>query len=472
MKLKKNIIILIMSMAITMPLYAEYVFLKDGAIVEGTIISDAAGTVTVRTRENKVKPIPRSNIMRILYTELYMGKVYVQKTDGKNVICYMVDEDRESYTFRKELYNPEEFKLRRDQVLFMARGNPTGLEGTAEADRVDVKWNPPYNPVKRYRIYIKGPDDKVSRLADETGSKNATVKELKSNTKYTLYVIAVDASGDESLPSNELIITTKNLPPSNPEIISFDKLQTGGYKIIWNASEDIDGKLTGYKVYKKLDSEITIIGETKKTEYTLSQNEKFDRILISAIDDLKAESELSSAYIGYKPEMGISVAPAFLFPFGKLKDMADFGYGAELKFELSNYFMPQLELSADASFFYLPGKGDFYESESKVNSIIFAPVMISAGYAYNLMENLAIIPNVSAGAIYVQYDYNYFDIPDSREKNVSDWEVDPALGAGIIFRYLVTDSMYVNLSADYRIFFEESGSFSYCNAAIGAGVKF
>jgi hypothetical protein len=455
-----------------MPLSAEYVFLKDGAIVEGTITSDAAGTVTVRTKENKSRSIPRSNIMRILYTELYMGKVYVQKTDGKNVICYMVDEDRESYTFRKELYNPEEFKLRRDQVLFMARGNPTGLEGEAGTDRVDLKWFPPYNPVKRYRIYIKGPGEKAYKLADETGSKNITLKGLKSNTKYFIYVTALDSAGDESLPSNELVITTKNLPPSKPEILSIDKLPAGGYRITWKESSDFDGKLAGYKVYKKLDREISVIGETKKTEFVLLKNEKFDGVFISAVDDLKAESDLSTVYTEYRPEIGISVNPAFLYPLGKLKDMADYGYGAEFKLELLNYFLPKLELSADTSLFYLPGKGDFYESESKVISLMFAPVMLSAGYAFYLLENFAVIPNVSAGAIYVQYDYSYFDIPDSKEKNVSDYEIDPALGAGILFRYLVTDSVYVNLSADYRIFFEESGSFSYCTAAVGAGFRF
>lgn len=471
MKLKLNIIIIIL-VAIAMPLSAEYVFLKDGSIVEGTITSDAAGTVTVRTKENKIKSIQRSIIMRILYTELYMGKVYVQKTDGKNVICYMVDEDRDSYTFRKELFTPEEFKLRRDQVLFMARGNPTGLEGEADTDRVKLKWFPPYNPVKRYRIYIKAYGDKKFILADETRSTGVTLKDLNSNKKYQLHVTAVDDAGDESIPSNELTITTKNMAPEKPAITGFEKQADGSYKLLWQESIDSDGKTAGYRLYKKLDDRTSVIAEVKKPPYIVSRNEKFDTVFITAFDDLKAESEPSIVYSGYGPEMGISVNPAFIYPLGKLKDMSEPGYGAALKFEMSNYFNPKLELGLEASFFYLQGKGDFLESESKVNSIVFAPAMLYAGYAFYPFENFAVIPNVSAGAVFVQYDYNYFDIPDSEEKNVSESQVDPAAGLGLTLRYSITESLYINISADYKVLFEESDNFSFCTASVGAGMRF
>ena len=40
-----------MSSALEPPLFAEAVFLKDGSIVEGRIVSDSAGAVTVRTAD-------------------------------------------------------------------------------------------------------------------------------------------------------------------------------------------------------------------------------------------------------------------------------------------------------------------------------------------------------------------------------------------------------------------------------------
>ncbi|HOP29827.1 MAG TPA: fibronectin type III domain-containing protein [Spirochaetota bacterium] len=453
-------------------LNAETVFLKDGSIIEGRIISDSAGTVAVKDKDNKTRTVQRVNIMRILYTDLYMGKVYVQKTDGKNIIAYMVDEDRDTYTFRRELFNPEEFKLRRDQVLFMARGNPSGLEGEPDTDHVSLKWFPPYNQVRKYKIYIKGPGDKSYSVADETGSKSITLKKLKSNTKYQLYVTAIDSAGDESLPSNELSITTKNIPPSDPDVNPAEKLPGGDYKITWKESTDPDGKLAGYRVYKKLDGSETVISDTKKTEYTLSKNEEYDSIYIAAYDDLKGESDRSPVFLGRFPRIGVSIRAAYLYPMGKLKDLADYGYGAVVKYEMSNYFMQQLELSAELGFFYLQGGGDFTEPESKVNSLYLIPVMINGGYAFYPSETLAVIPYLSAGMMAVHYDYNYFNIPASKDTNVTENEYNPAAGAGITLRYIATEDVYIDISADYRIFFEESGSFSFCTGLIGAGMMF
>jgi fibronectin type 3 domain-containing protein len=196
--------------AVEQTLMAEAVFLKDGSIIDGTIISDAAASVTIRMAEKKTKQIPRSDIMRILYTELKMGKIYIQKRDGKGIVAYMVDEDRASYTFRKELYNPEEFTLKRSEVLFMAEKNPSGLqvEGVVGTDRVSLKWLPPYDEVKRYNVYAKKSENDKYELIDSTGSKSITLKNLSVKTNYYLIVTSVDREDYESNPSNELKITT------------------------------------------------------------------------------------------------------------------------------------------------------------------------------------------------------------------------------------------------------------------------
>ena len=132
MHFKRILLPVIAGLLLSIPLNSGYVFTKDGGIVEGTITSDPAAAVTVRQKDSRARQIPHASNLRILYTEFYMGKVNVQKKDGKNVVCYMADEDRESYTSRKELYNPEELKLRSDHVLFITRGNPSGLDGEAE----------------------------------------------------------------------------------------------------------------------------------------------------------------------------------------------------------------------------------------------------------------------------------------------------------------------------------------------------
>ena len=57
------------------PLNAEYVFTKDGAIKEGEIISENASLIVLYTKDKRRLTINRDDIMRILYTELYMGNI-------------------------------------------------------------------------------------------------------------------------------------------------------------------------------------------------------------------------------------------------------------------------------------------------------------------------------------------------------------------------------------------------------------
>ncbi len=191
-------------------LFAEAIFLKDGSIISGSIISDAASSVSLRLSDNKIKQIPRSDIMRILYTELKMGKIYIQKRDGKGVVAFMVDEDQQSYTFRKELYNPEEFVLKRSEVLFISEKNPSGLQvvGEVGTDRVSLEWQPPYDAVKRYNLYMKKSEKDKYEMVESTGSKSIKLKNLSPKTNYYLMVTSVDKEDYESSPSNELKITT------------------------------------------------------------------------------------------------------------------------------------------------------------------------------------------------------------------------------------------------------------------------
>ena len=135
-------------------LHAEFVFFHDGTIVEGTITADAADSITLYTKDKQVKKIYRSQIMRILYTEFKMSRVYIQMRDGQGFAAYLVDEDRAAYTFRKELYKPEEFTVNREEVLFMAEKNPSGLKGEPGTTSVELTWLPPYDAVKKYNIYV------------------------------------------------------------------------------------------------------------------------------------------------------------------------------------------------------------------------------------------------------------------------------------------------------------------------------
>ena len=149
-------------------LSAEYVFLKNGSIVKCRIEAETKTSITGRMPNGKPVTFNARDIIRILYTELYMGKIFVNKTDGTVIEAYMVDEDQTSYTFRKELYSPNEFRVRRDEVLFTTRKNPSGLAGTAESDRIEITWKAPYTPVSKYKVYFKSSVMVEKRVTRET----------------------------------------------------------------------------------------------------------------------------------------------------------------------------------------------------------------------------------------------------------------------------------------------------------------
>ncbi len=99
---------------------AEYVFLKDGSIIECSIIKDSSSSIQVRLKNNETEIIKYSSILRIVYTDMTLKKIYVQLRNGKVLKVYKVNEDQDSYTFRKSLYKPEEFKLKRNEILHIS----------------------------------------------------------------------------------------------------------------------------------------------------------------------------------------------------------------------------------------------------------------------------------------------------------------------------------------------------------------
>jgi hypothetical protein len=154
------------------PLTAEYLFLKDGSIIKGKVVTETANEVLFQDDKNKTEKHSHKNILRVLYTELNMGKVYVQMKSGDNFRGYMVDEDRDSYLFRYDLYKPEEFTVKRTDVLFIAERNPSGLKGKSGYTEIDLTWFLPYDKMKYFNVYYKRKDENKYALAGVAGSNS------------------------------------------------------------------------------------------------------------------------------------------------------------------------------------------------------------------------------------------------------------------------------------------------------------
>ena len=455
---------------------AEYVFIKNGAIINCTVLRDAADSITVRLGTGKTDIIYRRDIIRILYTELYMGKVYVQQTNGTGLEVYMVDEDRSEYTFRKELYKPAEFKLRRDEVLFIARKNPTGLRGEPETDRIKLTWQPPYNVTKKFIIYIKDNIKADYKKIDDTTSKEYTVKGVKSNTEYRVIVTAIDTDNYESLPSNEIKVTTLNILPDPPKKVrAVKKVEAGGKataSLTWLPAIDPDGVIKSYNIYQKDKKGFVPAGKTDKTQFeakNLDPNKNY-YFYIRAVDDKNGESG-DSRLVNTLDVQGydVSLQPSYIIPFGTFKNINKMGFGALINVTKKDLLLEDLDLGVALGYWQFKGASD-------VDQSYMIPLLGTANYRIEVYPLLFIIPRIALGFSYISLSYKveselytgYGIIKDKKDKK----GIEPLGFAGISINYGVTDYWFISAGADYGIIYETGGSMNFLVISMSAGRKF
>ena len=463
-RFKRILFIIPVVILFSVPSQAEFIFLSDGSIVEGTITSDAATYITIRTPEGKGRQILRKNILRILYTKLAMGKVYVQKRDGKGIEAYMVDEDQDSYTFRVDLYKPVEFKLKRTEVLFMAEKNPSGLEGEAYTDRIEFKWLPPYNKIKTYTIYMKTSEkDKYEPVAS-TENLDCVVKKLKSNTTYWVIVTATDTDDYESLPSNELKITTKNILPGKPGKVIYTIDDKGNRVLTWKAAVDPDGKIEKYRVYSLQGDEQKTVGETESLTYKLKADVPFDKIYLAAVDNMGDESGTVRAFEYQGREMHVTLYPGAVLPLGEFGEITGPGFGLTASFTLNNYFYKGLVLGAEVGFYSLLGKDALETEYKKTNTVFMAPLLLTAGYCFDLNYYFSVTPYAGLGLLFFYTDYVSRDRVLLYDSSKSFSEVGPALCAGVAGSYRLTESISIVLRLNLGyLAVTESGLYTGCD---------
>ncbi|HPP95905.1 MAG TPA: hypothetical protein PKX79_11070, partial [Spirochaetota bacterium] len=104
--------------------FAESIFLKDGKIIEGTITKETDKATEIKTTDGQKLSIARKDILRTLVNTSYKTKMYIMKDDKTVIAVYIVDEDNESYTYRTELQDPNESKIKKDNVLFISKIPP------------------------------------------------------------------------------------------------------------------------------------------------------------------------------------------------------------------------------------------------------------------------------------------------------------------------------------------------------------
>lgn len=450
-------------------LRSENVFLKDGRIINGSIVGDAAASITVRKSDGKKEVVPRGDILRILYTNLKMGKIHVQMRDGSNFEAFIVDEDQDTYTFRKVLQSPAEMKVNRSDILFISERNPSGLKGTPGTGSIELSWFPPYNPVKHYLVYHREKSEGDFRPAVRIRGKSNTLDNLKSNTAYVVKVTAVDHSGDESSPSNLLTVTTKNIRPTPPGDVRYEKGAPGtdgkfAATLRWNPGADPDGTVAGYAIYRVADKGKQREMKVTATEYTAPGLADRGRhyFEITSIDDRGDESEdAASITVGWN--IIVEAHLNYIMPLGTFGDTLKAGRGAMLTVGTKEIFFRGFDLGITAG--YWSFEGNYREIESA----FIVPALLMARWRFTILNSLWAAPAARAGYGYHQIVY--------KKRNPSTFALDEeeksafepmALGGLDIF-WNPWRSLMLSAGASYGAVFEKSETMTFVEFHFGAG---
>ena len=128
---------------------------------------------------------------------------------------------------------------------------PTALVVTGRSQTaIAIDWHPSHDNVKVLGYAINSNGHRVGT----TYTPGFTVQDLSANTAYTLSVVAFDAAGNLSDPSEAVRAATlahpDTVPPSVPtglRVISHGDTAIG---IVWNPSTDNSGGVAGYDVFR------------------------------------------------------------------------------------------------------------------------------------------------------------------------------------------------------------------------------
>lgn len=464
-------------MSVLVPAYSDHLFLKNGSIIEGKVARETADTVTVRKADGGTETFGRAAVLRILYTKLYMGKLYVHMVDGTVFEAYMVDEDQETYTFRKELYRADEMVVKREDVLYVARKNPTGLNaGAPGLDGVLLKWRPPYNPVRHYRIYARPSNEKEFKMMQKSSKETATLNGLKGNTEYVIRVTAMDREGYESQPSNEIRITTPNFPPSMPAVSDADRTcapdgRTCSYKISWKPSTDPDGTVKFYRVYRNDRKDFAFIGQTGKTEYVdgnLAPGARYT-YTVKAVDDRGKESDGSKAP-GPGPSgpgktvFALTLRPHFIMPVGDFSYLGH-GYGFLAGVMTENLLDNGIIFSLET------GLTGFAGGDKKMNNSFQVPLLFGAGFRLDVSDGIFLVPSVKLGASFNSICYRGPKYYAFQSVTIKKYSFEPMAQIGLTARYAVDDDLGLDVGLHYGMIPESESFFHFFSLSAGMSYR-
>ena len=97
------------------PALGESVFLRDGSIIDGEIVSRSDKGITVKTGP-AVREIGRENVLRTLSGEGHRETVLMHLADGSYLLCHIVETGDDYFITRKNIASPDEVRIGKEKV--------------------------------------------------------------------------------------------------------------------------------------------------------------------------------------------------------------------------------------------------------------------------------------------------------------------------------------------------------------------
>ena len=143
---------------------AESLFIKDGSIIDGKIISENTGVIILKVPNGTRRTIKKDSLIRIVYSNEFRRSTRLSLYDGTLLEGFIVDEDADRYIVRKMLTSKEETTVLKNEVEFIERSkierrNPVSSHVSASAiyimpvtDKLKQYLNPGFGVLINYSM--------------------------------------------------------------------------------------------------------------------------------------------------------------------------------------------------------------------------------------------------------------------------------------------------------------------------------
>ena len=455
LKYTYTIIVVLIILLSQQHLSAEVVFLKNGNIIKCKIDKDTYKYLYITTKDGKKKKIVRKNVLRIYYRDLYLGKVFIKKRNGKGLEAYLINENMTSYTFRWKINSTNEFTIKRADIIFIVRSEPSALRARYEKNTITLSWSSPYNKIAWYNIYYKTKGEKNYNLIAKSKQTTHTLKNLLKKLEYNIIVKAVNFDGAESNPSNMITVSHSYTMPVPPKGIQcktefYNNSKNARALLSWQASKEKD--LT-YRIFRITDHGHVVAGETKNSSYTISNltPEVIHRFVIRGINKQDHESKDSSTvFTRTRPSFSITANAFGLIPLDFMNDMYAMGTGMLTSFHVNHLVFNNTLLGIDLGATYLFSKEDMFQYA------LIAPFFITEGYTISLSRLSGITLKISQGICFKQvvYDKEYNLQDKSKAEFKAYRSISPAFMGTVQYNYMINQTMNFQAGAGYMTIIE------------------